>query len=91
MKMPALMMPKNAVTASNMASILKAQRLDLTACSDAQSKEFRAAPNFANRLMFCCNRSAPRAPPIVNASAFWTECLTGLASIASASRRRRAA
>jgi hypothetical protein len=46
MKMPALMMPKNAVTASNMASILKAQRLDLTACSDAQSKGISCGVEF---------------------------------------------
>lgn len=52
MNMPALMMPKNAVTASNMATILKAQRMDLTACGDTQSKQFLSILNFANGLMF---------------------------------------
>jgi hypothetical protein len=45
-------MPKNAVTASNMTTILIAQRVDLTACNDAQSKEFRSTPKFTKRLMF---------------------------------------
>ena len=34
------------------ATILKAQRMDLTACGDTQSKEFLSTLNFANRLMF---------------------------------------
>jgi hypothetical protein len=52
MKMPALMTQKNAVTASNMATILKkAQRSDQRARGDAQSKGFRAIPNFRTEVM----------------------------------------
>jgi hypothetical protein len=44
--MPALMTPKNAVTASNMTNDPNAQRPDLTARGDAQSKGFRPGSNF---------------------------------------------
>jgi hypothetical protein len=44
--MPALMTPKNAVTASNMITDPNAQRADLTARGDAQSKRFRSRSNF---------------------------------------------
>jgi hypothetical protein len=44
--MPALMTPKNAVTASNMTTDPNAQRPDLTARGHAQSKGFRWGSNF---------------------------------------------
>jgi hypothetical protein len=44
--MPALMTPKNAVTASNMTTDPNAQRPDLTARGPAQSKGFRWGSSF---------------------------------------------
>jgi hypothetical protein len=46
MKMPTLMTPKNAVSASNMATDPGAQLPDLTARGVAQSKGFRWGSNF---------------------------------------------
>jgi hypothetical protein len=55
MKMPALMTQKNAVIASNIATIPMAQPSDLTARVDTQSKEFRRNPKFDTAVMISCN------------------------------------
>jgi hypothetical protein len=55
MKMPALITKKNPVIASNIATIPMAQRSDLTARGDTQSKGFRGRPNFESAMMISCN------------------------------------
>jgi hypothetical protein len=55
MKMPALMAPKNAVTASNMANGPMSQPSKLTARNDTQSKEFLSTLNFQSGVRLRCN------------------------------------
>src|ERR1700677_4171553 len=55
MKMPTLMTPKNAVSASNMATDPVAPQPDLTARGVTQSKGFRWGSNFANAMMISGN------------------------------------
>lgn len=50
------MMPKSAVTASNMATILRPSVNDLTVQLVTQSKEFREKLNFESLMMILCNR-----------------------------------
>ena len=53
------MTPNNAVTASNMTTDPDAQRRDLTARGDAQSKRFRRARIFARAMMILSNTGVP--------------------------------
>jgi hypothetical protein len=62
MNMPTLIMPKIAVTASNMANDPNAQRSDLTACARAQSKGFPFDVEVRKRVMICCN--TPKGQPV---------------------------
>jgi hypothetical protein len=50
------MTPKSAVTAFNMATILRPSVNDLTAQLATQSKEFREELNFESLMMILCNR-----------------------------------
>jgi hypothetical protein len=50
------MTPKSAVTASNMATILRPSVNDLTVQIATQSKEFREELNFESLMMILCNR-----------------------------------
>jgi hypothetical protein len=50
------MTPKSAVTASNMATILRPSVHDLTVQLATQSKEFREDLNFESLMMILCNR-----------------------------------
>jgi hypothetical protein len=58
MKMPALMTPKIAVNASNMAMNPATQQPDLKAYGGTQSKGFRSKPNFGRAMMISCNTYA---------------------------------
>lgn len=49
------MTPKSAVTASNMATILRPSVNDLTVQIATQSKEFREELNFESLMMILCN------------------------------------
>jgi hypothetical protein len=49
------MTPKSAVTASNMATILRPSTNDLTVEVPTQSKEFREKLNFEILMMILCN------------------------------------
>ena len=60
MKIPTLMTPNSAVTASNMATILRPSANDLTAEVTTQSKEFREKLNFEILMMILCNTLASR-------------------------------
>src|SRR6267142_5178032 len=62
MNMPTLIMPKIAVTASNMANDPNAQRSDLTACASAQSKGFPFEVELRKRVMIGCN--TPKGQPV---------------------------
>ncbi|MDE2331780.1 MAG: hypothetical protein KGK16_13495, partial [Bradyrhizobium sp.] len=55
-KIPALITPKNAVTASNMMTILRPQQSNQTPCQPAQSKGFGVQLKFQNWMMISCNR-----------------------------------
>jgi hypothetical protein len=65
MKMPALMTQKNEVIASNISNDPIAQRPDLTALSNTQSKGFRRKPNFERAMMISCNTSCSVSGSIV--------------------------